>query len=254
MLCFGIFGCAEKSWAGTLLFSDDFEDGNVDGWGAAQAVISTQIAHAGTYAVKVTHDDTAAFIKTLDINTMLQNPEITIRYWWYTAPSWVLGNGVKFVRLRGPSQIIQSEIWWSENLGQDPLSVGGHIYGGETNGTYGRWTGSDLNASLYGQLQSLNYGQWMKVEIHYRLNTVDEASHDGFISVKFDDVERLYYGQVRWRNTETAYTQFYLPSNIGTSNINNVNYIDDVEIWSGTPDVLVSDIVPPAAPQGLSVQ
>ena len=46
-------------------------------------------------------------VKTFDINTMLANPEVTIKYRWYTSPSWVTGTGVKYLRLRGPSQIIQ---------------------------------------------------------------------------------------------------------------------------------------------------
>ena len=99
----------------------------------------------------------------------------------------------------------------------------------------------------------------MTIEIHYIYNT--SSQNNGVIEVKFNGVQKLYKTNIGFRNNSNiAYNQFYLPSNIGTPNSKCINYIDDVEIWAGTPD---SSSVPfsnlqdgndtPNAPTGLRI-
>src|SRR3989339_1830088 len=217
-------GTSAQSGA-TLLFSDNFEGGSLSGYTAVNAAISTAVAYSGTHSAKITHSGTAMLRKDLDMATMLNHNEITIRYRWYTSSSWILGTGVKFARLRTPGQELQTELWFSENLGTEPLGTGG-LQGGNS---------PNLNISgLDGSAQSYNKGRWMQIQIHYVYNT--PGQENGIMEVSFDGVRRIYETSLDIRNrTDVAYSQFYLPSNIGTSNANCINYIDDIEIWSGNP-------------------
>jgi hypothetical protein len=241
-----------NSFAAVLLFEDNFEDGNGSGWTLQRAVATTERNHTDSsgYSMKITHDQTALMIKSLDLQTMLNNPEITIKYWWYTAPSWVTGTGVKYLRLRGPNQIIQTELWFSEKLGSEPLSTGGFVYGKE-GGEYGYWNGSKYVAPMYASSVPYNRGRWQEFVIQYKLNTVGKA--DGYLKITIDGKQVYFKEQFIFRNTNTAYTDFYIPSNIGTPSINCVNYIDDVQIWAGnalgdTSNVGGGSVVPPPAP------
>src|SRR3989339_1940958 len=74
----------------------------------------------------------------------------------------------------------------------------------------------------------------MQIQIHYIYNT--PGQNNGLMEVSFDGVRKIYNTSVGFRNrSDIAFNQFYLPSNIGTSNSNCINYIDDIEIWSGNP-------------------
>ena len=222
-----------------LLFSDNFDDGNTSDWHLVNAELSTDHPHSGSYCVKVTHRQTAMLRKELEMATMLNYNEITIIYWWYTDPSWVTGTGVKYCRLRVPDQTMQTELWFEESLGHEPCALGGHQYG----------TNAQSERSFYpGTEQSYNKGQWMKIQIRYVYNSPGRS--DGILQIWFNDVLKYNYSNVGYRNsTNIAYNQFYLPSNIGTSNSNCINYIDDVEIWAGVPN---SD-PPPSQVQGIQV-
>src|SRR3989339_720831 len=215
-------GTSAQSGA-TLLFSDNFEGGSLSGYTAVNAAISTAVAYSGTHSAKITHSGTAMLRKDLDMATMLNHNEITIRYRWYTSSSWILGTGVKFARLRTPGQELQTELWFSENLGTEPLGTGG-LQGGNS---------PNLNISgLDGSAQSYNKGRWMQIQIHYVYNS--PGQNNGIMEVSFDGVRKVYNTSVGFRNrSDIAFNQFYLPSNIGTSNSNCINYIDDIEIWSG---------------------
>jgi hypothetical protein len=197
-----------------LLVSDNFDDGSADGWDLQFAEISREQAHSGGYSVKVTHNGTAILRKTISMTTMAGYDTVTVQYWWFTASSWTTGTGVKFCRLRTPGQELQTELWWSENLGSEPLELGGYQYG------------------PYSQSQSFNRGSWMKIKIFYVYNTIGQSN--GILRIWFNDVLKYNYSNIGWRNTTTyTYNQFSLPSNIGTSNANCINYVDDVEIWGG---------------------
>jgi hypothetical protein len=235
--------------AGQLLFSDNFESGSLSGYTTQNVAMSTDVAYSGSHSVKCTHIQTVILRKELDMATMLKYNEVTIRYKWYTSSSWTTGTGVKYARLRTPSQELQAELWFSENLGSEPLGLGGNIYGSQARGTN----------VLYGSSQSFNKGKWMTIEIHYIYNSSSQSN--GVMEVKFNGVQKLYKTDIGFRNNSNiAYNQFYLPSNIGTPNSKCINYIDDIEIWAGTPS---GDSVPisnpgdgddtPSAPTGLRI-
>jgi hypothetical protein len=217
---------SNRSDAGILLFSDNFESGSLTGYSTQNVAISTEQAHGGTRSVKAIHNGTVVFSKIFDT---APHTEITMRYWWFTSTSWPTGYGVKWSRLRGPNQIIQWENWWSETIGREPLSLGGNIYGNSLDTPGSGWSGG-----FYGPSQSFNKGRWMQVELHYQLNT--PGQNNGSYSIKFDGNVIHSRTGIRFRNTDVLYNQFYFISNIGTSNSNCINYVDDVEIWAGTPD------------------
>lgn len=227
---------------GTLIFSDNFDDGDASGWSLNSAAISTDQAHSGLYSIKCTHSTTVAVIKIIDHATMLLYDTVTVKYQWFTAATWITGTGVKFCRLRAPSQVLQTELWWGELLGVEPRSLGGYMYGGQT----------VAPKSFYAGDQSYKRSEWMKIEIQYIYNT--GTNLDGILKVLFDDTLRYNYSNVGWRNnSDIAYNYFYLPSNIGTSNANNINYIDDVEIWGGTAGQIAgSDTTFPSASVALT--
>lgn len=228
---------ASSASAGELLFFDNFESANLSGYTAVNAQISTDVAYSGNRSVRVTHSGTAMLRKDLDMATMLEYNEVTIRYRWYTSPSWVTGTGVKYARLRTPNQELQCELWFTEILGTEPLGLGGLHYG----------SAALRNAGFSAGAQSYNKGRWMQIQIHYIYNT--PGQNNGVMEVSFDGVRRIYNTSVGFRNrTDIAFNQFYLPSNIGTSNANCVNYIDDIEIWEGTPDGTVPSPTPIPAP------
>ncbi|MFZ1986778.1 MAG: hypothetical protein WAU91_20370, partial [Desulfatitalea sp.] len=216
---------ASTASAGERLFFDNYESASLSGYTAVNAQISSDVAYSGSRSVRVTHSGTAMLRKDLDMATMLEYNEITIRYRWYTSTSWASGTGVKYARLRTPSQELQSELWFSENLGTEPLGLGGLHYG----------SASLSNAGFPGSGQSYNKGRWMLIEIHYIYNT--PGQNNGLMEVSFDGVRKIHNTAVGFRNrSDIAFNQFYLPSNIGTSNSSCINYIDDMEIWEGTPD------------------
>jgi hypothetical protein len=208
-----------------LLYSDGFENA---AWSAA-CPQSADVSHGGAYSAKCTHDQTVANVKTLDYETMKAYKDITVRYWWYTADSWPNGAGVKFARLRHPTSNIQWEQAWSENLGSEIPATG------LTSWTFAYNNVSDgscaLSPAQYGGPIPLKRGQWQQVQIHYVLN--DPGTANGRYEISFDNTVVLSRtNQVFRCGNDSVYNMFYLPSNIGTSSANAINYIDDVEIWA----------------------
>jgi len=218
------------SAADTLLWSDNFDDGNATGWTLSNAVVSTEQAHTGSYSVKATHTGTVI----VAVNPGVMNASITeykVKYQLMYASSWPTSGGgfdagLKFFRLVGPGQEIQVELYLDGGGGSatEPLNGFASIYGNTDDGTCTR------GPSGYGLDMPFLRGTWHAMEIWVKLNA--QGSSDGYIQVYDNGTRVINQQSVVLRCSGTSYYDtFRLPNNIGDTDSDAISYTDSVEIW-----------------------
>ncbi|MGZ8515793.1 MAG: hypothetical protein ACXWWD_00520 [Chitinophagaceae bacterium] len=235
------------SIAGTLLWSENYESFNPNKYWWIQACsLSSVQKHSGSYSLLCEHSPDAensglvANVVELPMSVALANPEITIKYWWYTGSNWNTGAGVKFLRLRSTGYEVHMEFYW--NTGTEPMDVSAHGYG-EEGGTGSTDVGYSSANWVFNQ--PINRGRWMEITVHYILNT--PGQYNGTLDIYFDGVKKYHSTSFCFRKTaDYAYNQFFIPSNSVIRDPKMINYIDDIEIWSGSPGITQYILPPPS--------
>lgn len=219
--------------AGTLIFSDNFDDGTAVGWTLSNAALSTDVAESGSYSIKGIHSGTVVVSHAIPVTA--SDKEVTIEYDLYYSSTWPangggVDSGLKFGRLIGPGQEIQIEIYQNGGGGSatEPLAVRPYIYGNTDDGTCTR------GPSIYGGSAPFNRGTWNHVKIHYILN--DEGQANGSLDVSWNGTVISSQTGITLRcSASSYYNEFRAPNNIGDTSALAITYTDNFKIWLGTP-------------------
>lgn len=206
-----LFMCVSAQ-AATLMFSDDFEDGNLSGWSASPANSASQEqAHSGSWALKY---DSRGNTNGNMRHTFSGRQRIYVRYWWLPTSEFTCGSGGHYLRITHQFQDRQL----------DSQCTGSRSF--EFVGFYG--------TTVYpaGSIRNININQWNLVELFFELNDVGQSN--GRLTAWLNGVEQFDKTNTRWRNNSDPISEFHINSNFNPSQ--EIWYFDDVEIWDDLPD------------------
>jgi hypothetical protein len=215
-----------------LVFSDDFESGNVDNWTGANYQIYSTDCYEGSYCSRQNFPSgLVGMIRTLSTEDA-PDDELFIRYRIKIDSGWnVPTYGVKWLRLKhGNTDGIQSEFF----VNNGSFGAQGSFY---QTGTYfnNPSFGWDWDAN-----DEMTDGEWHLVEVFVKYNT--PGNSDGVLRIWGDGDLKYQNTSTVWRSGTYAsdiFRMIYIPSN-GSSgaspSANAYTYIDAVEIWNGMPD------------------
>lgn len=230
--------------AGTLLFSDGFENGSFSKWSTATSgvTITSSEKKSGAYSAQVSYYPTSLQALIKDVSSP-PTSEFYFTYQIKIAPSFNAPYmGFKWARLKhGNVDGIQTEFY----LKSEGWGSSGHSY----------QTGQSLldNPGGNSWYSKVADGNWHKIAVYGKYNT--NGGPNGICRIWIDGglwFEKLTY---TWRTGEFAndvFVKFYLPSNAGDGvhrpEAGDIVFIDDVEIWNGMPGAVGTPPPPPPPP------
>ncbi|OFZ37032.1 MAG: hypothetical protein A2504_01860 [Bdellovibrionales bacterium RIFOXYD12_FULL_39_22] len=219
------------------IFSENFEEGlsKLTTFGDVSTV--PEIGIGGSFCLKANYGTNKLLGSIIDLGSKAPTNEFYVRFYIKIDPAYNAPYlGFKWMRLKHGNVegdgiqtefYLNSETWYST----------GHSY--ETD--QGGLDSPDTNFSWYPTFKD---GQWHKVEVYGKYNTSGLAN--GVCIIKFDDILHLNSKSYKWRSTmweSDIFRRFYIPSNAGDgvhmAQAGDIIYIDDIEIWDGTPHRLM---------------
>ena len=243
--------------AATLVFSDDFESGNLSKWTVASsgASASKDSPFGGSYCLKVDYRPERNQMVFKDINV---GNEIFLRFRVKAANSWPNTMGTKYLRTRNNAAVSnQTEFW----LGACNWWINGHTYENDGAGSLKQW-----NTNRKADVDFGLKGNWVKIEIYMKKNSTGSAS-DGVFIMWWNGIEVYKNSSFSfWKQLDQWYNRFYFPSNMNcdsahiteccngpTDRNGAIMYFDNIEIWSGMPSGAGIGIDEIGIPGGLKV-
>jgi hypothetical protein len=216
------------SHAAQLIFSDDFEDGNLSGWSASPAnTITQEQVFRGTRALK--YDSGANTNGNMRV-TFAGQQQIYAKFQWFLTSDVTCGSGAHYLRITHNFQTRQLDTQCAGTNGVEFV------------GFYGGSVGSN---GIVGTANGLRIGQWNLFEVYFKLN--DVSGSNGELRVWINGNLALERTGLRWRTTSDPISEFHLNTNHNPSR--EIWYFDDVEVWNDLPSR-----VTPSPPAQLGVR
>ena len=199
--------------AAELLFSDDFEDGNVSGWSASPAnTASQERAFRGSWGLKYNSGgNTNGNMRRI----IAGEQQVYVRFQWFPTSTFRCGAGAHFWRITHDFQSRQLD---TQCTGSNSLEFVGFF-------------GADVYP-VGPSMRDIKINEWNLIEIFFKLNDVGQAN--GELKAWVNGVQHINRTNTTWRNSNDPISEVHINSNYNPAAV--IWYFDDVEIWDDLPN------------------